>query len=58
MCYAGKPDTIDVLKNNIREAIAEIQLHTIDNLLKNLIDRVSHCMPNGGSHLNEIIFHY
>ena len=44
-CYADKPETIDALKDNIREAIGKIQLHTIDNVLKNLIDR-------------EIIFHY
>ena len=30
-CYAHKPETIDALKDNIREAIGEIQLHTIDN---------------------------
>ena len=34
-CYAGKPQTIDALKGNIREAIGEIQLHTIDKVLKN-----------------------
>ena len=34
MCYADKPETIDALKDNIREAIGEIQLHTIDNVLK------------------------
>ena len=33
--YADKPETIDSLKGNIREAIAEIQLHKIDNVLKN-----------------------
>ena len=33
-CYVDKPVTIDALKDNIREAIAEIQLHTIDNVLK------------------------
>ena len=38
MCYADKPETIDDLKNNIREAIGEIQLHTIDNVLK--IERI------------------
>ena len=27
-CYADKPETIDALKDNIREAIGEIQLHT------------------------------
>ena len=34
-CYTDKPQTIDALKDNIREAICEIQLHTIDNVLKN-----------------------
>ena len=34
-CYADKPEKIDALKGNIREAIDEIQLHTIDNVLKN-----------------------
>ena len=31
-CYVDKPETID---ENIREAIGEIQLHTIANVLKN-----------------------
>ena len=35
-CYADKLETIDVLKDNIRESIGEIQLHTINNVLKNL----------------------
>ena len=48
-CYADKPETIDALKDNIREAIGEIQLHTLDNVFKNWTDRV-------GSHLNDIIF--
>ena len=46
------------LKDNIFEAIAEIQLRTIDNVLKNWNDRVGYCMASRGSHLNEIIFHY
>ena len=57
-CYADKPETIDALKDNIREAIGEIQLHTNDNMLKNWTDRVGNCMASRGSHLNEIIFHY
>ena len=57
-CYADKPETIDALKVNIREAIVEIQLHIIDNVLKNWTDRVGYCMASRGSHLNEIIFHY
>ena len=34
------PETIDDLKDNIQEAIGEIQLHTIDNVLKNWTDRI------------------
>ena len=34
-CYADKPETIDALMDNIREAIGEIQLHTIGNVFKN-----------------------
>ena len=33
-CYADKPETIDDFKDNIREAIGETQLYTIDNVLK------------------------
>ena len=57
-CYANKPEAINVLKDNIREAIGEIQLHTIDNVHKNWTDRVGYCMASRGSHLNEIIFLY
>ena len=57
-CYADKLKTIDALKVNIREAIGEIHLHTIDNMLKNFTDRGGYCMCSRGSHLNEIIFHY
>ena len=56
--YADKPETIDALKDNIREAIDGIQLHTIDNMLKNWTDHVGYCMASRCSHLNEIIFHY
>ena len=56
-CYANKPETIDALKDNIRDAIGEIQLHTIDNVLQNWTDRVGYCMASRGSHLNEIIYH-
>ena len=57
-CYAEKPETIDALKDNIHEAIYEIKLHTIDNVLKNWTDRVGYGRASRGSHLNEIIFHY
>ena len=55
-CYADNPETIEALKDNIREAIGEIQLHTTVNVLKNWTDRVG-CMTSLGSHLNKLIFH-
>ena len=57
-CYAYKQDTIDALKENIRDAIGGIRLHTFDNVLKNWTDRIGYYMASRGSHLNEIIFHY
>ena len=33
--YADKPETIHALKDNIHEAIGEIQMYIIDNVLKN-----------------------
>ena len=57
-CNAHKPETIDALKDKIREAIGEIQLYTIDNVLKKCTDCVGYCMASRDSHLNEIIFHY
>ena len=41
-CYADKPETIDALNGNIREAIDEIQLHTIDNVFKNWTHHVGY----------------
>ena len=44
--------------DNIREAIGEIQLDTIHNVLKNWTDRVGYCMASQGRLLNEIILNY
>ena len=56
--YSDKSETIDALRDNIREAIGEIQLHTIDNVIKNWTDCVDYCMASRGSYLNELICHY
>ena len=45
-CYADKVETINALKYNIREAIDEIQLRTIDNKLQNCSNRVGYCMAS------------
>ena len=49
--YLWGAGVIETLKDNIREAIGEIQLHTIDNVLKNWNWNVPR-QPF------EIIFHY
>ena len=54
-CYVDKPETIDALKDNIREAMGCAQSIIC---VKNWTDRVGYCMASRGSHLNEIIFHY
>ena len=51
-CYANNTETIDALKDNIRKAIGEIHLHTIDNVLKNWTDRLGYCMASRFGHLN------
>ena len=48
-CYAEKPETIVALKHNIREAIGGIKLQTIDNVLKNWINRLDYCMASRGN---------
>ena len=58
MLRLDKPETLDILKDNNREAIGEIQLRTIDNVPKNWIDRVGYCKTSRCSYLNEIIFYY
>ena len=46
-CYADKPETIDALKDNICEAIGEIQPHTLDTVHKKLdrLCRLLHDQP-------------
>ena len=45
-CYIDKPEAIDTLKDDIREVIGEIQLHIIDNGLKNWSDHVGYCVAS------------
>jgi len=57
-CHANQPKTIQELKHEIKVAIDEIRAHTVENVLKNWIDRMGYCAASRGSyHLNEIVFH-
>ena len=57
-CYAFNPKTNDALKNNIRKACGEVQLHTMDNVLKNWTNCGGYCTASRGIHLDEIVFYY
>jgi len=56
-CYANQPETIQELKHEIKVAIDEIRAHTVENVLKNWVDRIGHYAASRRSHLNEIVFH-
>lgn len=56
-CYSNDPRTINALKENIRQAIREIEPQTIDNVLQNWVKRMDYCQASRGGHLNEIVFH-
>ena len=56
-CYANHPKTIEALKYEIEVAIHGIKAQTIENVLKNWVDRMGYCKASRGSHLNDV-FHF
>ncbi|EFN65938.1 hypothetical protein EAG_08130, partial [Camponotus floridanus] len=47
-CYANQPETIQELKHEIKIAIDEIRAHTVENVLKNWVDRIGYCAASRG----------
>ena len=41
----------------IELAIHEIEAQTIENVLKNWVDRMGYCKASRGSYLNDVVFH-
>ena len=56
-CYANHPETIEALKHEIEVAIHGIEAQTIENVLKNWVDRMGYCKVSRSSHLNDVVFH-
>ena len=50
-CYANHFETIEALKHEIEAA------QTIENILKNCVDRMGYCKASRVSHLNDVVFH-
>lgn len=53
-----RPQTLDQLKNNIRQVIGEIQPSMCRKVVENYIKRVKVCKRALGGHLNDVVFHY
>ena len=56
-CYTNHPEMIEALKHEIKVAIHGIKAQTIENVLKNWVDRMGYCKASRGSHLNGVLFH-
>ena len=56
-CYANQPETVEDLKHEIEVAIHGIEAQTIENALKNWVDRMGYCKASRRSRLNDVVFH-
>lgn len=54
--YVNKPQTIAVLKENIRQECRELSPEILRKVMGNAIKRAQMCINTGGSHLPDIIF--
>ena len=54
--YANHPEMIGALKHEIEVDIHGIEAQTIENVLKNWVDRMRYCKASHSSHLNDV-FH-
>ena len=55
--YADKPSTLEYLKTNIREVMAEITPNMCQKVVENCLKRISACHTSRGGHLNNVVFH-
>ena len=49
-CYANRPKTIEALKHEIEVAIHGVEAQTIENVLKNWVNRMGYSKDSRGSH--------
>lgn len=54
--YVNRPSTLQDLKTNIQEEIANIMLAMLARVMTNARNRFTQCMENGGRHLSDLIF--
>ena len=54
--YVNHPRTLQDLKTNIQEEIANIAPAMLAGVMTNARNRFTQCMENGGRHLPDVIF--
>jgi hypothetical protein len=54
--YNDRSRTLDHLKNNIRQAIANIPVNMLESVERNFRSRLPQCIDNNGRHLHDIVF--
>ena len=54
--YVNRPSTLEDLKTNIQEEIANITPAMLARVMTNARNRFTQCMKNGGRHLSDLIF--
>lgn len=54
--YVNRPRTLQDLKTNIQEEIANITPATLTRVMTNARNRFTQCMENEGRHLTDLIF--
>ena len=54
--FNNRPRTLDDLKTNIREEVANIPVDMLERVMRNTRNRFVQCIDNGGRHLADMIF--
>ncbi|GFU54245.1 putative DD41D transposase [Trichonephila clavipes] len=56
LVYADKPQTLDLLEDNIRRVIADIRLQMLEKVIENWTSRLDYIRASRGSPIPEILF--
>ena len=54
--YADKPLTLEHLKANVRQVIAELSPNMCQKVIENYLNRINACNTSHGVHLNDVGF--
>lgn len=53
--YKNKPDTVEILKERIRNVIRSIQPNVVTNVQQEFVDRLWHCRAVNGGHFQQFL---